>query len=69
VEVNDSGKGIPPDLIQQVKSGIVFLKDANNEKSGFGLQIMHKIATYLDVGLSIVSSDQGTKIQFTFKTT
>jgi signal transduction histidine kinase len=69
VEVNDSGKGIPSDLIQQVKSGMVFLKDANNEKSGFGLQIIHKIATYLDVGLSIVSSDQGTKIQFTFKTT
>ena len=69
VEVSDTGNGIPPELIQQVKSGLVFLKDANSEKSGFGLQIMHKIAMYLDIELSIVSSEKGTKIQFAFKTT
>jgi signal transduction histidine kinase len=68
VEVSDTGPGIQPELLKQVKAGQVFLKDAKSEKSGFGLQIMHKIAAYLNVRLSINSGTNGTAIRFIFDT-
>ncbi len=66
VEVKDTGPGIKPELLEQVNRGMVFLKDAKSEKSGFGLQIMHKIAAYLNVTLTINSGSAGTTIRFTF---
>jgi signal transduction histidine kinase len=66
VEVRDTGPGIKPELLEQVNRGMVFLKDAKSEKSGFGLQIMHKIAGYLNVTLTIDSDSTGTTIRFTF---
>ncbi|MCU0356466.1 MAG: HAMP domain-containing histidine kinase [Cyclobacteriaceae bacterium] len=66
VEVTDTGNGIPTTLIDQVKRGHVFLTDAKNDKSGFGLQIMHRIATFLNVDLTIDSTDKGTIIRFDF---
>jgi signal transduction histidine kinase len=69
IEVLDTGRGISSDLIEQVKNGLVFLKDANSEKSGFGLQIMNKIATFLNVKLTITSSDKGSTLRFAFTNT
>jgi signal transduction histidine kinase len=66
VFVEDTGNGIPASVLEQVKAGKVFLKDATSEKSGFGLQIMHKIANFLNVKLSINSTSTGTKIEFLF---
>lgn len=67
VEVSDTGGGISKDLLNQVSAGFIFLKDASSEKSGFGLQIMHKIAAYLNVKLSIQSGSEGTTIRFIFE--
>lgn len=67
VEVSDNGPGIPQSLLEQVRTGIVFLKDARSDRSGFGLQIIHRIAAYLDVDCAIDSSSKGTTIQFTFR--
>ncbi len=66
VSITDSGSGISEDLLQQVRDGIVFLKDAEKDKSGFGLQIMFKIALYLDVKVDVQSSSTGTSINFQF---
>jgi len=66
VEVKDTGPGIKPELLEQVNRGMVFLKDAKSDKSGFGLQIMHKIAAYLNVTLTIDSDSTGTTIRFIF---
>ncbi len=66
VEVIDTGGGIPEDLLKQAKEGFVFLKDVAGEKSGYGLQIMHKIAAYLNVRLSIQSGNTGTTVRFVF---
>jgi signal transduction histidine kinase len=66
LEVSDTGGGISGELLEQVNAGMVFLKDANSEKSGFGLQIMHKIASYLNVQLTIDSSPSGTTVRFKF---
>ncbi|SNS33278.1 Signal transduction histidine kinase [Belliella buryatensis] len=65
VIIKDTGPGISDDLLEQVKDGIVFLKDAEKDKSGFGLQIMFKVALYLDVMVDIKSSTDGTAITFT----
>lgn len=66
VEVNDTGEGIPDELLEQVKDGVVFLKDARSEKSGFGLKIMNKISAYLNVKLTIDSTPGGTTVRFVF---
>ena len=66
VEVSDTGTGIPISILEQVRAGTVFLKDAKSEKSGFGLQITQKIATYLNIQFVIDSSPAGTIIQFIF---
>lgn len=55
VVVENDGVGIDDKLIEQVKNGLVFLKDVSKEKSGFGLQIMYKVALFLGVGLEIGS--------------
>lgn len=67
LEVSDTGPGIQQELLNQVNAGMVFLKDAKSEKSGFGLQIMHKIAAYLKIRLTINSGTQGTSIRFIFE--
>jgi sensor histidine kinase regulating citrate/malate metabolism len=66
IVVNDSGDGIPDEVLNQVKQGLVFLKDVEKDKSGFGMQLMFKIAIYLNVDLNIQNTGKGTKIKFTF---
>jgi len=67
VIIKDSGTGISQELMNQVKDGIVFLKDAKIDKSGFGLQIIHKIAGYLGVKIQLKSDVSGTEFTFKFK--
>lgn len=64
--VENDGVGIDERLIEQVKNGLVFLKDVSKEKSGFGLQIMYKIALFLGVGLEIGSQKGKTRVCFSF---
>lgn len=66
VSIEDNGPGISKHLVEQIKNGTVFLKDVDKDKSGFGLQILHKIALYLGVRVSINSSEQGTTVTFDF---
>ncbi len=64
--VENDGAGIDDQLIEQVKNGLVFLKDVSKEKSGFGLQIMYKVALFLGVGLEIGSQRGKTRVYFSF---
>lgn len=66
VVVENDGVGIDERLIEQVKNGLVFLKDVSKEKSGFGLQIMYKVALFLGVGLEIGSQKGKTRVCFSF---
>jgi signal transduction histidine kinase len=66
IEVIDEGTGISPTLMEQVESGLVFLKDAQKESSGYGLQIIYKIASFLGVDVRILSGKKGTKVVFHF---
>lgn len=66
ISVNDSGPGISENLLNQVKDGIVFLNEVEKDKSGFGLQIMYKIALYLGVNIDIKSNSNGTEVSFLF---
>jgi len=66
VLVSDQGNGIPERLLNQVKSGLVFLSDANKESSGYGLQIVFKIAAFIGVGIDFKSDASGTRFTFTF---
>jgi signal transduction histidine kinase len=66
VVVENDGVGIDEKLIEQVKNGLVFLKDVSKEKSGFGLQIMYKVALFLGVGLEIGSQKGKTRVCFSF---
>jgi signal transduction histidine kinase len=66
VVVENDGVGIDDKLIEQVKNGLVFLKDVSKEKSGFGLQIMYKVALFLGVGLEIGSQKGKTRVCFSF---
>ena len=66
VVVENDGVGIDDKLIEQVKNGLVFLKDVSKEKSGFGLQIMYKVALFLGVGLEIGSQTGKTRVCFSF---
>lgn len=67
VSIKDSGNGISQELMEQVRDGIVFLQDAKIDKSGFGLQIIHKIAAYLGVKIKLKSASEGTEFTFKFK--
>jgi signal transduction histidine kinase len=66
VVIENDGVGIDDKLIEQVKNGLVFLKDVSKEKSGFGLQIMYKVALFLGVGLEIRSQKGKTQVCFSF---
>jgi signal transduction histidine kinase len=66
VSIKDHGPGISESLLKQVEEGTVFLKDVEKDKSGFGLQILHKVALYLGVKVKISSGNLGTAISFEF---
>jgi signal transduction histidine kinase len=66
IVIENDGEGIDEKLLAQVKNGLVFLKDVTKEKSGFGLQIMFKIAIFLGVGLEITSENGKTRVLFKF---
>jgi signal transduction histidine kinase len=66
IVIENDGEGIDDKLLAQVKNGLVFLKDVTKEKSGFGLQIMFKIAVFLGVTLEITSENGKTRVSFRF---
>lgn len=66
IRIENDGEGIDEKLLEQVRNGLVFLKDVNKEKSGFGLQIMHRIATFLGVRIQLSSQNGKTKLVFSF---
>ena len=66
IRIENDGEGIDEKLLEQVRNGLVFLKDVNKEKSGFGLQIMHRIATFLAVKIQLSSQDGKTTLVFSF---
>ncbi|RIW13999.1 sensor histidine kinase [Algoriphagus lacus] len=66
IRIENDGEGIDEKLLEQVRNGLVFLKDVNKEKSGFGLQIMHRIATFLAVRIQLSSQDGKTTLVFSF---
>ncbi|MGY6742903.1 MAG: sensor histidine kinase [Cecembia sp.] len=64
ISIHDNGPGIAERLLQQVEEGTVFLKDVDKDKSGFGLQILNKVALYLGVKVEIKSNSSGTVVNF-----
>jgi signal transduction histidine kinase len=66
VFIENDGEGIDEKLLAQVRNGLVFLKDVRKENSGFGLQIMHKIALFLGVKIEMRSGDGKTRVVFLF---
>lgn len=66
IVIENDGEGIDDKLLAQVKNGLVFLKDVTKEKSGFGLQIMFKIAIFLGVTLEVTSKNGKTRVSFRF---
>jgi signal transduction histidine kinase len=62
--IKDTGEGIPPDMLKQVEEGQVFLKNVSKDSSGFGMQIMFKIALYLNIKIEITTVSPGTQITF-----
>lgn len=66
VSIQDNGPGISENLLKQVEDGTVFLKDVEKDKSGFGLQILYKVALYLGVKVEIKSGTSGTTVSFIF---
>jgi len=66
ISIKDNGPGISENLLEQVDEGTVFLKDVDKDKSGFGLQILHKVALYLGVKIKIKSDNSGTEVRFDF---
>ena len=66
VVIENDGAGIDDTLIEQVKNGLVFLKDVSKEKSGFGLQIMFKVTLFLGIALEIGSQKGKTRVCFSF---
>lgn len=67
ITVVDNGKGISKEMMDQIKNGTVFLKDASKDKSGFGLQLIYKIGLFLNVGVQIETNTNGTSLIFDFK--
>ena len=66
IVIENDGEGIDDKLLAQVKNGLVFLKDVTKEKSGFGLQIMFKIAIFLGVTLEVTSENGKTRVSYRF---
>ncbi|MFC5192008.1 sensor histidine kinase [Algoriphagus aquatilis] len=66
IVIENDGEGIDDKLFAQVKNGLVFLKDVTKEKSGFGLQIMFKIAIFLGVTLEVTSENGKTRVSYRF---
>lgn len=66
IVIENDGEGIDEKLLAQVKNGLVFLKDVTKEKSGFGLQIMFKIAIFLGVTLEVTSENGKTRVSYRF---
>lgn len=64
--IENEGEGIDENVLEQVRNGLVFLKDVRKENSGFGLQIMHKIALFLGVKIEMRSGDGKTRVSFRF---
>ena len=67
ITVSDNGAGISKEMMDQIQEGTVFLKDAAKDKSGFGLQLIYKIGLFLNVGVKIDSSPEGTSLVFNFQ--
>jgi signal transduction histidine kinase len=67
ITVYDNGDGISKEMMDQIKEGTVFLKDAAKDKSGFGLQLIYKIGLFLNVGVEIDTSTEGTSLVFNFQ--
>lgn len=66
IRVVDNGNGISREMMDQIKEGTVFLKDASKDKSGFGLQLIYKIGLFLNVGVQIDTNPKGTSLIFDF---
>ncbi|MBD3630665.1 HAMP domain-containing sensor histidine kinase [Cyclobacterium sp.] len=67
IHVINEGPEISEELMEQVAAGLVFLKDAKKESSGFGLQIIFKIAGFLGVKVRVESNNtSGTRFIFCF---
>ncbi|MEX2512215.1 MAG: HAMP domain-containing sensor histidine kinase [Cyclobacteriaceae bacterium] len=66
IQIINKGPGISQELIDQVAAGLVFLKDAKTESSGYGLQIIFKIASFLGVKVQVDSNSSDTKFIFRF---
>ncbi len=67
IEIIDEGPGISEERINQIQNGQVFLKDAHTDSSGYGLQIVFKIASFLGIDIHILNTSTGTNFQLTFK--
>ncbi|MEX2568916.1 MAG: HAMP domain-containing sensor histidine kinase [Cyclobacteriaceae bacterium] len=68
IHIINKGPGISVELMDQVAAGMVFLKDAKKESSGYGLQIIFKIASFLGVKVEAASNSSGTNFIFRFPT-
>lgn len=68
IQISDQGPGIPQEIMEQIQNGTVFLKDAQNDRSGFGLLLMHKIALFLGVQVQLQSDTKGTLVSFLLPT-
>jgi signal transduction histidine kinase len=68
IQISDQGPGIPKEIMEQIQSGTVFLKDAQNDRSGFGLLLMHKIALFLGIQVQLESDNKGTLVSFLLPT-
>lgn len=66
IHIINKGPEISKELMEQVSAGMVFLKDAKKESSGYGLQIIFKIASFLGVKVDVESNSGNTKFIFHF---
>lgn len=64
--VTNQGDLVDSRILEQVKEGQVFLKDATRESSGFGLQIMFKIALFLGIKLELTRKNERNQVEFIF---
>jgi signal transduction histidine kinase len=64
IQLSDQGPGIPKDILEQIQNGTVFLKDAQNDRSGFGLLLTYKIALFLGIRVDLESDGKGTVVTF-----